>query len=46
MSSIHRQKWESEAEKELKELEKKKIHYGWTQKDADRYNQLCKEFSK
>ena len=43
MSSIYRSQWEKEAEQELNELSKKKIHYGWTQKDADRYNELTKE---
>lgn len=44
--SIHRDKWEREAQREIDELLDKKVQYGWTQKDADRYNELSKELSK
>ncbi len=44
--SIYREQWESEAEKEMKELVEKKSSYGWTKKDADRYNELEKELNK
>lgn len=32
--------WESEIKEEMSYLEKKKVEYGWTQDDADRYNKL------
>jgi len=46
MSSIYRDQWENEAEKEMRELEQKKSSYGWTAKDAERYNELQKELTK
>jgi len=41
--SIYRDIWEREAKQEMEDLLEKKASYGWTQKDADRYNQLSKE---
>ena len=46
MSSIYRDKWEQEAREEIEELLKKKVQYGWTQADADRYNYLLKELGE
>ena len=43
MSSIYRDQWEIEVREEIEDLEKKRTDYGWTQKDADRYNMLKKE---
>ena len=43
MSSIYRDQWETEAREEMEYLEQKRGEYGWTQKDADRYNMLKKE---
>jgi len=45
MSSIYRDEWEREAAEEISELLEKKISYGWTQRDADRYNYLLKELN-
>lgn len=46
MSSTYRDKWMSESENEIKELEEKKVHYGWTKKDAERYEYLLREIEK
>lgn len=46
MSSIYRDKWESEAEKEMRYLAQKKGEYGWTRQDAERYEYLRKELEK
>lgn len=46
MSSIYRDKWESEAEEELKYLEDKKSRIGWTQADAEKYNDLLEELNR
>ena len=43
MSSVYRDKWESEAETEMRELEEKKVNRGWSQRDAERYEYLRKE---
>jgi hypothetical protein len=43
MSSIYKDKWQSEAQMELRELEEKKAIHGWTKKDAERYEYLLKE---
>lgn len=40
MSSIYRDQWEKEAREEIERLLEKRNSYGWTQKDADRYNYL------
>lgn len=40
MSSADRDKWIRESEEEIKELLKKRVDYGWSQKDADRYAYL------
>ena len=45
MSSIYRDRFEKEAKEEIGHLERKRIEYGWTQKDADRYNMLKKELN-
>jgi len=45
MSSIYRSQFEIEAEEELHELEEKKVNYGWTRKDAERYEYLSKELN-
>lgn len=44
--SIYRIQWEEEARKEIEELLEKKARYGWTQKDADRYNYLLKQLGE
>jgi len=31
---------ENQIKEEIEELEAKRVNYGWTQKDADRYNYL------
>ncbi|MGR3177786.1 MAG: hypothetical protein ACUZ8E_06990 [Candidatus Anammoxibacter sp.] len=40
MSSIYKDKADSESSEEIKRLEEKRTSYGWTQIDADRYNFL------
>ncbi len=43
MSSVYRNQWEREVQREINELLEKKVMYGWTQADADRYNYLVRE---
>ena len=46
MGSIYREQWEAEAQKEIDFLLEKRVKYGWTESDTDRYHLLLKELDK
>lgn len=46
MSSIYKDQWEKEAREEIEEFLEKKAQYGWTQKDAERYQYLLSQLGE